>query len=469
MESIKDDSNNSSASLESDIINALLSYSLDSRRERIKALLPKFSSPLKSNFENPNLWLRYGLSLFLSGDSPRSALEAIIECLRVDQHDPVLAMLAAKLQIGLDNLDESLKWALEAIERSQNLGKATLLSRCHLLTSIIHAHIYEREPESIRRLKAEHLKTSLSYLDSALAIYKDDYLLHFHRAFHDAKQRLFPSAIDNVRRAIQLNSQHIPSMQLLILSLSAMKLYDEAVTLCESTLHEHQDNVLLLYIKCHLEQNSANGCRAALETAKHILKCVKKQSQKSSVGSKTHIVTLESKQSTTLFAEDKSNRNRIDVIDSELSAWLLVADIFIKLGSLHDAELCVDEGSTHINGALSHEMMLTRGLIAEAKNNLIEAKTFFQSCLALCPRNADALRHVGHVHYLLNNYSTAEKFLKDSLDIDSDSYKTWQYLSLVYIQTSQHERAGECARKATILEESSPVVPISIIPRLTLE
>lgn len=236
-------------------------------------------------------------------------------------------------------------------------------------------------------------------------------------------------------------------MQLLVLSLSAMKLHDEAITLCESTLHEYQDNALLLYIKCQLETHK-NDYRSALETAKHILRCVKKSSK------------TNQKTPTNLFSEDK---------DEELSAWLLVADIFLKLGSIPDAELCVDEGSSQNNGALSYEMMMVRGLIAKAKNKLTEAKAFFQSCLALNPRHVDALRQIGHVHYLLGNYPTAEKFLKDSLDIDSDSYKTWQYLSLVYIQTSQHERAGECARKATMLEESSPVVPISIIPRLTLE
>lgn len=113
--------------------------------------------------------------------------------------------------------------------------------------------------------------------------------------------------------------------------------------------------------------------------------------------------------------------------------------------------------------------MFIRGLIAKAKNNLIEAKSFFQSCLALCPRHPTALQQIAHVHYLLGNYSTAEKFLKDSLDIDSDCYKTWRYLSLVFIEMNQHEKANECIKKATILEESSPVIPISAISRLTFE
>lgn len=113
--------------------------------------------------------------------------------------------------------------------------------------------------------------------------------------------------------------------------------------------------------------------------------------------------------------------------------------------------------------------MFVRGLIAKAKNNLIEAKSFFQSCLALWPKHADALQQIAHVHYQLGNYSTAEKFLKDSLDVDNGSHKTWYYLSLVFIETNQHDKASECSKKALILEESSPIISISAISRLTLE
>ena len=129
----------------------------------------------------------------------------------------------------------------------------------------------------------------------------------------------------------------------------------------------------------------------------------------------------------------------------------------------------MSEGSTHVDGALSHQIMYARGLIAKAKNNLIEAKSFFQSCLALHPKHADALQQIAHVHHLLGNHSTAEKFLKDSLEIDNEHHKTWSYLSQVYIETSQHDKATECAKKATLLEESSPIISISAISRLILE
>lgn len=403
--------------------------------DEIPLILPKFSS-LKTNFENYCLWLRYGLALSISS-KPKMALQAFYECLRIDLHDPLPAMLAAKLL--LDDPEEGLRMAKNAIERcklsSSYKNIAPLLAKSYLLAHVMSTLINEREANPY-------------YLNLANETQTSNYLVHFHKALSEAKQKLHKPAIDSVRRAIELNPYHIPSIQLMILLLSALKKYDEALNLCESTIHELGDDLLLLRIKCNLEQCLAQkkGYKPALDTAQLMLRRLRK--------------SCLAKQTTNLFAQESND---------EVSIWVLVAEIFIKIGSLDDAELCADESAIHADGALSLEIMLVRGLIAKAKNNLIEAKSFFQSCLALCPKHPIALQQIAHVHYLLGNYSTAEKFLKDSLDIDSDCHKTWRYLSLVFIEMNQHEKANECIKKATILEESSPVIPISAISTLTLE
>lgn len=493
----------------------------------------KFSELLKTNFENRNIWLRFGLTISLAGDSPHSALQAYNECLRIDQDDPLPAMLAAKLSLEhLDDPQRGLQLIEEAIRRCG--GKGNLLSRCYLLASIMHAHIYEREPESIKKFKLENMRASLRFLDLATESNPNDHLIYFHKALHQVKQRTYPVAIDNLRKALKLKPNHIPTMQLLILSLSAMKFYKEALLLCESTLHEHEDNLLLLYIKCNLEQSlvESKGYKTALNTAQYMLRCLRRVNsvndnhnntnkthsstttisaatqslqhqqqnnhqphhqlqQQATSGSITNSTNANNatavtnttpklstgsnqagdmKQLNNLFAEDTSGKTSCrDFITGELSVWLLVAEIFVKIGSIEDAEMCVDEGSSRANGAISHQVMYMRGLIAKAKNNLNEAKTFFQSCLALCPRHARALQQVAHVHHLLGNFTTAEKFLMDSLDLDGDCFKTWYYLSLVFIELNQHDKASECVKKSTALEETSPVVTFSAIPRLTLQ
>lgn len=334
-------------SLESSAISALLSYPKTARHLNIQDILPKFNDPLKTNFENKNLWLRFGLTLHLS-KSPRSAIQAFNECLRIDQNDPLPAMLAAKVMLeDLDQPDGALLSSKIAIERCQGLkltkNRTQLLSRSYLLASISHCHIYEREPESIKQFKTSNLRASIDYLDLALKTHSNDFLLHFHKALHLAKQKNYPSAIDNIRQAIKLNPHHVPSMQLLILSLSGLKLYNEALNLCDSTLHEFEDNLLLLHIKCNLEQclNDTKGYKTALNTAQHILRCIRRKSsnlKSGEINNKNEQLAIDNtKQASNLFAENNNNLEETkDYLFScgELSAWLLVAEIFIKLGSV---------------------------------------------------------------------------------------------------------------------------------------
>lgn len=452
-------------SLETITISTLLNDQDD-----LDKIIPKFSKPLKTNFEDRNLWLRLGLALSLSKNryKMRSALQAFHECMRLDPLDPLPAMLAAKLMLEeLDEPEDGLELIMEAIERCKETSP--LLSRCYLMASIMYAYMYEREPESIKPSKSSHFESSMKYLN--LAKVDGDHLVYFHQALHDAKRKLYCSAIDMLRKSIGMNPQHVPSIHLMILSLSALKMFTEALNLCESSIIEFEDNLLLLYMKCNLEQClvETRGYKFALGTAQYILKRIRGLRRSPEVAADgAH--QDPPKPSNNLFADDVigDNRKRQDPFTQEMTIWLLVAEIFIKIGSISDAELCVDEASLHATGALSYQILFIRGLISKAKNNLNEARSFFQSCLALSPRHPKALQQLAHVHYLLGNHSIAEKFLKDSLDLDADCHRSWHFLSLVYIQTNQHDKAKECEKKATDLEGSMPMIPLSTIPRLTL-
>lgn len=424
-------------------ISSLLSYSSQSpnnirhqksaptKHNRFHELLPEYSSPLKTNFEDRNLWLRFGLTLLLSGESPHNALQAFSECMRIDQNDPLPAMLAAKLLLeDLNDPEKGLDFAREAIDRCKRLSRQTsssksppahlflspnhtttnstqglqsskppnsllpnlhsqsincyyknitpILSKCYLLASIIHSHIYERKPESMRNFDTISSEQSKRHLDLAIDTYQGDYLVYFHKALQNARLKAHRDAIDNLRQAIKLNPSHLPSIRLLILSLSAVGLLDEALLLCESTINDFELDYLLLYIKCHLEQRlvETKGYKSALGTAQHMLKCIRRASceTESSNGTAstatltaTHIntppttlsmmaptVTLTSttgnepivvtdiakqhhqqQQSLNLFARDELEiPDSSDLVTSELPVWLLVAEIFVKIGSV---------------------------------------------------------------------------------------------------------------------------------------
>ena len=66
-------------------------------------------------------------------------------------------------------------------------------------------------------------------------------------------------AISHVKMALNLRVEHVPSLHLLVLLLSAQKHDAEALQLVEAALDEYPDNLNLLYVKAHVELQSQGG------------------------------------------------------------------------------------------------------------------------------------------------------------------------------------------------------------------
>lgn len=113
--------------------------------------------------------------------------------------------------------------------------------------------------------------------------------------------------------------------------------------------------------------------------------------------------------------------------------------------------------------------MYIKGLLCKAKNQLIEAKTFFQNAISINPKHAKALQHLGHTYYLLGNQLSAEKYLKDSLNIDATLHDTWFYFGGVLDELQEYERAADCTLTSIQLESTAPILPFNLIPRAVLE
>lgn len=82
--------------------------------------------------------------------------------------------------------------------------------------------------------------------------------------------RQMTEAMTHVKIALSLRAEHIPSLHLLALLLTAQKQYSEAFRLIESILEEYPDNLNILYVKANLELVSLGG-EEALFTIKHML------------------------------------------------------------------------------------------------------------------------------------------------------------------------------------------------------
>lgn len=112
--------------------------------------------------------------------------------------------------------------------------------------------------------------------------------------------------------------------------------------------------------------------------------------------------------------------------------------------------------------------MYVKGFLSKAKGNLLEAKTYLQNAISINPKHGKALQQLGHTYYLLGNQMAADKYLRDSLTVDSTQHETWSIMGLVLDAMGDHERAIECQTTAIQLDASAPILPFNIIPRAVL-
>lgn len=97
-----------------------------------------------------------------------------------------------------------------------------------------------------------------------------DHLTEYYLALHLACTQQINEATVHARKALSLQPEHAPSLQLVILLLTAEKQHQEASELLALALEEYPDDLNLIYLKAHLELYCEGG-EVALGTAKKLL------------------------------------------------------------------------------------------------------------------------------------------------------------------------------------------------------
>ena len=110
----------------------------------------------------------------------------------------------------------------------------------------------------------------VSTLIKAAELDPGDHLVNFYLGIHYASQRQLNEAHNAAKSALQLQPEHLPSLNLGILILSARGEDEEALRMCEQALTEYPDNLTLLAVKARLEERILGG-EQALATAKNML------------------------------------------------------------------------------------------------------------------------------------------------------------------------------------------------------
>ncbi|XP_037272136.2 tetratricopeptide repeat domain 7 [Rhipicephalus microplus] len=485
------------------------------RMGQFQTLCESFERAMKFSFEEYHVWMQFSLSLLSSGKHLRATL-MLKECARLQPHNSFPCLLAAKVCLeNLGNVEQGVEFAEEALNREKR-NPQSLLAQCHLVLGVGYALMAEqRRPQSKR---AEFKASAFQCFLRAQSADPYFHLPEYHLALHYAEVRQLSKAVSHARRALELNPEHVHTLHLLALLLSAQKQHGEALQLINATLDEYPNYLNLMYTKAHLEDYCL-GPEEALLTSKQMLLQWKTfyESELKSDYAQTGLqrVTSCNRGSFHVRSGDFSDREsgqsiaaatRVEQALSEalqtgagplaqpqpqtgtagggstmglrekrgsqtlwllqLQVWLLIAELYLKMEQLSEAEACILEASNIY--PLSHQLMVMKGLLHEMRKEYYDAKTCFQNAVSINPLHVTALQHLGLVYHYLGSSQLAEKTLRDAVAIDPMCHQSWFNMGKVLQETGDFDSATDCLNTAIQLEMTTPILPFSTVPR-TLE
>ncbi|GAA6110458.1 tetratricopeptide repeat protein 7A [Tachysurus ichikawai] len=474
----------------------LLSISM-ARRGQYGMLSECLERAMKFSFSEFHLWYQLGLSLMASGKN-EAAVSVLKECARMKPQDPTPPLLAAKVCINqLHWLDEAEALAKSVIALGE--GAEESLARAHLTIGLCYS--LQASDAILKGDRDEFNRQALHTLQTAHVLDPHDPQIALYLSLQLALVRQVSAAMEPLQLALNLRSDDLHSLHLLVLLLSAQKHYQHALDTLILTLSQYPDNFNLLFTKVKLEE-ALYGPAVALQTCEEMLRLWQTHydfPRPSETDDNSSIpppepgplsrkpsglnLTLPDFQETETGSQSAPSLavSRLEQVLSEGSAvssiqrhgpahiwttleriWLQAGELFMADGRLKEAQFCVQEA-----GALfptSHSVLLLKGRLAERRGNDTEAKSLYDEALAINPRGHHILIHLGKLLVRMGRVGLGEKVLRDAVQTHSLAHEAWSGLGEA-LQTHGSAQAPDCFLTALDLESSCPIRPFTIIPR----
>uniref|UniRef100_A0A0K8TA39 Tetratricopeptide repeat protein 7 N-terminal domain-containing protein n=2 Tax=Lygus hesperus TaxID=30085 RepID=A0A0K8TA39_LYGHE len=455
------------------------------RWNQISLLHESLERALKFSYEEPHIWYQRALCLENMGQYGL-AFEVTKEVARMLSNKVSPCLLAAKICYQhLNDAYEGIEWSEIALQREISNPKG-LLSRCYLYIGI--GNHYAAVTTHLKTNKHTFNNAAVEAFSKAQQVDPNDHLIEYYIAMNCACRGQIFEAMTHIKSALKLCPEHAPSLHLMILLLTAQKQYNEATALLLTSLSDFPDSLDLHYVKAHLELHTQGGDTALL-TAKNMLILWKVLHEEQTLNDQNdtksvfqlYTSAMSDKDSSSLHAHSlaasKVEQALSEVASSlstftpkpgpqrawllQLQIWLLLAELYLSMDQIPSAAACIQE-ATNIY-PLSHQIMYTRGLVHEKKNEFTEARQCFQNAISINPSHVKSLQHLGLMYHYLGNQRMAEKTLRDAARIDPYSPTTWFNLGKVLESLGDHLRASDCMATALQVETVNPILPFTSI------
>ncbi|XP_043238753.1 tetratricopeptide repeat protein 7B-like [Amphibalanus amphitrite] len=457
------------------------------RKGQAVMLCESLERALRFSFEEAHVWQQYALSLVAAG-RPERALLVLEEAVRLNPGQTVLLLLAARTCYQhLHQYEDGVRWSEQAVQQGTGhggSGSVGLASRAHLYLGIgqMLLSAQSRQQQHKQRLA----DSAVDNFRRCHELDPGDHLASFYLGYQLARAREVDEAVTHVRTALQRRPDHLSSLHLLALLLTAENRHTAALELLQAAQEEYPEDLQLMNTRVHVEE-FCNGTEAALGVAREMLEQWKEiydaRLAENSADNDRQYSVVSDPDSGSVRAPSTMAPSRVEQALSEVASslnssqprsgpqqvwtlqiqiWLLSAELYLKLDQVSQAISCVQEASTI--APASHHVLYMKGLVHEYKHEFEEAKQHYSDALALNPHHIKSLQHIGLVHHYLGSHRLAEKMLRDAIQLEPLVHRTWYNLGKVLEFLGENEAAADCFMTAVHIEASAPVLPFTTVP-----
>lgn len=397
-------------------------------------------------------------------------------------HDAALRLVTASTDYSTGWIEEGIAMAEEAlaIEEEQ---QGPLLARCCLYAGI--GYQMKAQKTNYRLDKEAANETSLKYLVRAAQLDPNDHLAFYHLALQYMDMGMLNEAMDATRSCLEARAEcsgalivaaklwscacagrrqtralsaaalartHAPHSQHALATHAALQLLWDTPEAALATGKE-----LLSLFSCDAEADAEAGGRAELDALSDSQQD-DAQSARAAGHSSVRAEMAEAgrvERALCSGASGASGRAPPSArAQHRARAWLLLADICLRLDRVSAAAGCVAEAAALT--PYSHLVFYTRGLVHAASSEWLEARLCFQNALAIHPTHLDSLLHLGEAYYRLGWLGLAEKAVREGAALQPGRADAWARLARVLHAAADPPAAADAAIAALALHARRP-------------
>ncbi|CAG4993301.1 unnamed protein product [Colias eurytheme] len=396
--------------------------------------------------------------------------------------DAPLRLVAANTCYRAAWIEEGIQFAEDAlrIEREKERPSA-MLARCYLHCAI--GHQMKAQKTNCRIEKDSENDISLKYLVKSVQLDDNDHLAFYHLALQYMYMGMLNEAMDATRACLSCRAECGGGLRLaasLWSCAAAGPRGARALHAARLARHHYPAAEWPLWTLAAL-QALWDGGEAALSTGKELLKLLNSAEEEG----EPHYADLDAL-SDSLHDDLHSNRDaasvraesagayrleralsegassisaprRSPLADHRAQAWLLLADLCLRLGRSSAAAGCVSEAAALT--PFSHLVLYTRGRVHSAGGEWEEARQCYQNALAIHPTHIDSMVQLGGAYYELGWLRLAERTLRDAGALEPARADTWRRLALVLAALGDPAAAADAAAAALALHPLAPLCP----------